>query len=439
MINKHLKISFLFTILSIVTSAQKFDSPKKGPVIGFSFNLVDFSASVPKIGKVDPGLSLMYWKGLSNKIDFSARYNGLFSNYVKDNSNSEDYSAPDSKGYINELEGSLHGRILNDNHLLNPFLTAGIGIGSYGKEMWATYVPLGGGLQLNMFSEGYIFLQANYRRSLNEKRLDHNMFYSLGFTQSLRDKKTETPKEIPVAVAEVKDSDNDGVPDVSDHCPDAAGLTALNGCPDKDSDGLADKDDACPDRAGLQKYKGCTVPDTDKDGINDEQDKCVQVAGIAKYDGCPVPDTDSDGVNDEEDKCPRLAGVSANNGCPEIKEEVKKRIEKAALQIYFAPGSAKLLAKSNKSLEEVVNILQTDIDLKLDINGHTDNTGKADKNLVLSENRAKAVYDYLLKKGISEDKLKSSGFGQDQPVAENKTAAGRTKNRRVELVLHYNE
>jgi OOP family OmpA-OmpF porin len=56
---------------------------------------------------------------------------------------------------------------------------------------------------------------------------------------------------------------------------------------------------------------------------------------------------------------------------------------------------------------------------------------------VLTESREKAVYDYLVKKGVSPDKLKSMGFGQDQPVADNKTAAGRSKNRRVELLLHY--
>ena len=431
MIIKHLKISLLLILLSSVAFGQK-QSPIKGPVIGFSANLVDFPGSVTSVKNVEPGFSLMYWQGITRKIDYSIRYNGLFSDYVKKAGSTSD-------GYINEFEGSLHGRILNDDRLLNPFLTAGIGIGNYGKKNWASYVPLGGGLQLNMLSEVYIFLQANYRRSLDEKKLDHHMFYSLGFTQSLRNKKPEEPKEIPVSVVEVKDSDNDGVPDATDSCPDIAGTTALNGCPDKDNDGLADKDDACPDIAGLQKYKGCPVPDTDKDGINDEQDKCLEIAGIARYNGCPVPDTDGDGVNDEEDKCPRLAGTRANNGCPEIKEEVKKRIEKAALQIYFAPGSAKLLAKSNKSLNEVVNILQTDTDLKLDINGHTDNTGKADKNQVLSENRAKSVYDYLLKKGIAEGKLKSAGLGQDQPVADNKTAAGRTKNRRVELLLHYNE
>jgi outer membrane protein OmpA-like peptidoglycan-associated protein len=211
----------------------------------------------------------------------------------------------------------------------------------------------------------------------------------------------------------------------------------LKGCPDKDGDGLADKDDKCPEVAGLQKYEGCPIPDTDKDGVNDEQDKCPSIAGVARYEGCPIPDTDKDGVNDEEDKCPALAGTAANRGCPEIKEEVKKRVDKAALNIYFVTGSSKLLAKSNKSLEELVKILKEDKDLKLNINGHTDNTGKPEKNQVLSENRAKAVYDYLVKKEVSETQLKSTGFGQDQPVADNKTAAGRLKNRRVELQLHY--
>lgn len=430
MITKHFKISLFLFVICSTAFGQQFDSPKKGSAIGFSANLVDFSASVPEIGRVDPGISLMYWKGLSNKIDFSVRYNGLFSDYVKKGSVKHDY--------INEFEGSLHARPLNDDHLLNPFITAGIGIGNYDKDSWAPYVPLGGGLQLNMFGEGYIFLQANYRRSLIEKKLDHNMFYSLGFTQSIG-RKRSAPQPAPAlpAAVEVKDKDNDGVPDAGDACPDIAGIPSLKGCPDKDGDGLADKDDKCPDVVGLQKYNGCPIPDTDKDGINDEQDKCPSIAGVARYEGCPIPDADKDGVNDEEDKCPNLVGTTANKGCPEIKEEVKKKVDKAAMNIYFVTGSSKLLAKSNKSLDELVRILQADKDLKLDISGHTDNTGRPDKNQVLSENRAKAVYDYLIKKAVPATQLKSTGFGQDQPVADNKTAAGRIKNRRVELQLHY--
>jgi outer membrane protein OmpA-like peptidoglycan-associated protein len=86
----------------------------------------------------------------------------------------------------------------------------------------------------------------------------------------------------------------------------------------------------------------------------------------------------------------------------------------------------------------VYKILSADENLKLDIDGHTDNTGKPEKNKLLSENRAKAVYDYLVKKGIAPVRLESNGYGQEKPVADNKTATGRSKNRRVELNLHYN-
>ncbi len=426
---KNLRIIPVFLFLSQMAIAQM--SPKKGPQIGFSGNLTDFSASVPKVGEVHPGFSLMYWNGLSNHFDYSIRYNGIFSEYTKN-------TTVGSSGYINELEGALHARLLNNAHTFNPFLTAGYGVGNYAKKIGTPYVPLGGGVQINMADEGSIYLQANYRKSIREAKLDDNMFYSLGFTQNLRNKKEEI-KPLPPVVEEVKvqDRDNDGVADAADACPDTPGLAALNGCPDKDGDGIADKDDKCPDVAGLPKYNGCPIPDTDKDGINDEQDKCIDVPGVAKYGGCPVPDRDKDGVADEDDKCPDLAGPASNNGCPEIKEEVKKKIDVAAQKIYFATGSAKLLATSNASLNEVAKILQTDQDLKLDISGHTDNTGKADKNQVLSENRAKSVYDYLLKKGVAEARLKSAGFGQDQPIADNKTAAGRSKNRRVEMQLHY--
>ena len=221
------------------------------------------------------------------------------------------------------------------------------------------------------------------------------------------------------------------------HVPTVAGLAALQGCPDSDGDGIADKDDKCPDVAGLAKYQGCPIPDTDKDGINDEEDKCPDVPGVARYQGCPIPDTDKDGVNDEEDKCPNLPGVKENQGCPVIKEEIKKKIELAAKNIYFATGSAKLLAKSNKGLNEVVKILNDDPGMKLVIDGHTDNTGKPDKNQVLSENRAAAVKNYLVSKGVDENRLTSVGHGQDQPIADNKTAAGRAKNRRVEMKLNY--
>lgn len=415
----------ILSCFTISIYAQQYGGPKKGAAIGFSANGVDFSASVPKIGKVDPGFSVMYWQGLTKNFDFSLRYNGLFTDYTKNTANSNQYT--------NEFEGALHARFLANNHLLNPFLTAGIGIGSYGNKIWAPYVPLGGGLQLNLANEGYIFLQANYRKTLASSKLDNNMFYSLGFTQNIRRTEAEAPVAPLPPVPVVTDKDNDGVADADDACPDVAGVAVLKGCPDSDGDGIADAEDKCVNVKGLAKYQGCPIPDTDGDGINDEEDKCITVAGVARYQGCPVPDRDNDGVNDEEDKCPTEPGTASNHGCPEIKQEVINKINMSAKNIFFATGSAKLLTKSNASLNSIYSILNDNPTYMADISGHTDNTGKAEKNQTLSEARANAVKAYMVSKGIAENRLTAEGYGQDKPVADNKTAAGRAKNRRVEI------
>ncbi len=421
------RITSTLLLLSVAVSiqAQQYGGPKKGAAIGFSANGVDFSASVPKIGKLDPGFSVMYWQGLTKNFDFSLRYNGLFTDYSKKLSVSNQYT--------NEFEGAFHGRFLANNHLFNPFLTAGIGYGNYGPKTWAPYVPLGGGLQVNLANEGYIFLQANYRKTLATEKLDNNMFYSLGFAQSIKRTEAKTPVAPLPPVPVVADRDNDGVADADDACPDVAGVAALKGCPDTDGDGVVDSEDKCPTVKGLAKYQGCPIPDTDGDGINDEEDKCPSVAGVARYQGCPIPDKDNDGVNDEEDKCPSEAGPASNHGCPEIKQEVINKINMSAKNIFFATGSAKLLAKSNASLNNIYSILNDNPTYMADISGHTDNTGKAEKNQAISEARANAVKAYLVSKGIDESRLTAAGYGQDKPVANNKTAAGRAKNRRVEI------
>ncbi len=256
------------------------------------------------------------------------------------------------------------------------------------------------------------------------------------------------------------DSDGDGVIDKNDECPSVAGLERYKGCPipDTDKDGINDEEDKCPTEAGLPKYGGCPIPDTDKDGVNDEEDKCIDVPGIAKYNGCPIPDTDKDGVNDEEDKCPNeaglvryqgcpppdrdndgvnddedrcpdLAGPAENGGCPTL--EASKFNANA---VQFVTGSANLTATGRKELDKAARILNEQYpQLKVQIAGHTDNTGKAESNQALSEKRAAAVKAYLVKKGIANDRLTTIGYGQDQPVADNGTAAGRTQNRRVEF------
>ena len=180
--------------------------------------------------------------------------------------------------------------------------------------------------------------------------------------------------------------------------------------------------------------------DTDGDGVMDCNDKCPNVAGFARYDGCPIPDRDNDGVNDEEDKCPDTPGPAANNGCPIIKEvgeKISRSVSMDAENIQFTGTSTKLTTKSNASLNDIVKYLNEDPALQVKIEGHTDNAGDDAVNMKLSADRADAVKAYLVSKGISEDRIKTEGFGETMPIADNNTAAGRMKNRRVEIKLSY--
>ncbi|WP_158624816.1 OmpA family protein [Gynurincola endophyticus] len=261
-----------------------------------------------------------------------------------------------------------------------------------------------------------------------------------------------------------KDTDGDGIPDAADACPFVKGEIAFNGCPDLDGDGIPDKDDACPGVPGLAKYQGCPVPDTDGDGVNDEEDACPTQPGLAKYKGCPVPDTDGDGVNDEEDACPSIPGPIANKGCPwpdtdgdgipdkddacpltpgidslkgcaPIEQKVIEKVKLTASNIYFETGSEELKKTSYKSLDELAQILKDDNRLIITIEGHTDNVGLPENNLALSERRALRVKQYIESKGIDSKRIKAIGFGDTKPIADNTTAAGKSKNRRVEIQI----
>jgi outer membrane protein OmpA-like peptidoglycan-associated protein len=109
----------------------------------------------------------------------------------------------------------------------------------------------------------------------------------------------------------------------------------------------------------------------------------------------------------------------------------------SAANISFGTNNATLTTKSNTSLDQVVRIMNENPGLNIRIQGHTDNTGNADANMTLTENRANAVKDYLVSKGISADRITAEGFGGTQPIADNGTATGRTKNKRIEIRVAY--
>lgn len=438
----------LLTICFLITSfGQKNKDNLRPPALGISFVLNDFATAqriratslssvlnnkqVAKVKEMDPGIAITYFKGLRNHIDFAGTLAGSFVNYPLPNK-----PLSGSDNFLLEADASFQFKLTSENYWLQPYASAGIGAYKY-KVYYGAFIPVGVGLKLNLFDEATLFINSQYRIPVTNETGAYHFFNNFGVSGIIGKK-----KEVPVKTIEIpqaKDSDGDGIIDDNDKCPDVPGVAKYDGCPvpDTDKDGINDDNDKCPTVPGIAKYDGCPVPDTDKDGVNDEEDKCPSEPGVARYEGCPVPDADGDGVNDEEDKCPLVAGPKENQGCPAIKEEVISKVNYAANNILFVTGSYKLQGSSTKGLNEVVKILQQNPDLKISVDGHTDNVGSNENNKILSENRAKTVADYFISKGISANRVMSAGYGEDQPIADNNTAAGKKKNRRVEMKLGY--
>ena len=217
------------------------------------------------------------------------------------------------------------------------------------------------------------------------------------------------PIIVPVAPA---DSDNDGVIDTLDKCPDTPAGVAVdsNGCP----------------------------VDSDKDGVPDYLDKCPGTpAGVAvDSNGCPV-DTDKDGVPDYLDKCPDTPpGVKVDaNGC--AVETAKRFCDKpAVIAISFDVNKADVKAKYHDELDKLGSFLKDFPNSKGTIDGHTDAGGSKGANLKLSLARAESVRSYIINKfGIDGNRISAKGYGSTKPVASNKTTAGKAKNRRIEAVF----
>lgn len=261
------------------------------------------------------------------------------------------------------------------------------------------------------------------------------------------------------------DTDGDGITDSKDKCPEAIGLIYFDGCPDADGDSVIDRLDACPeligspnnlgcpdsDGDGIYNYadsciyvfgsyhnNGCPVKDDDGDNIINNLDKCPQLFGTILSNGCPLEDQDSDGVNNSIDKCPETPGDSLNAGCPIIEEEEKVIIDFAIKNLHFETGENVILEESFPSLDALAELLQNKKLWKLLLEGHTDNAGDSQENLILSKKRVEATKRYLVKKGVIENNLILKYFGETQPIADNSTNEGRRMNRRVVMNIIFN-
>ncbi len=232
------------------------------------------------------------------------------------------------------------------------------------------------------------------------------------------------------------DSDADGVIDCQDKCAGTVkGCTVdATGCPtDEDGDGVCDGVDKC-----TGTVKGCRVDatgcQTDEDGdvVCDGVDKCPGTAKGCAVDGTGCQkDEDTDGVCDGLDKCPGTpAGRPVDQvGCEPLFEKAKLVLE----GVVFENDSATLAPQSAATLDSVAASLRAWTEVRVEVEGHTDSKGSESYNLKLSQRRAESVRDYLAAHGVDASRLEAKGYGESEPIADNKTEDGRAHNRRVEL------
>ncbi len=261
---------------------------------------------------------------------------------------------------------------------------------------------------------------------------------------AVADKKDSCPNTPSGAPVDAKgcpsDSDHDGVFNGPDACPNtiAGAEVDARGCPtDADGDGIYDGIDKCPGTSGGVRVDatGCPI-DSDQDGVFDGADKCPNTPAGTEVDtaGCVrVVDTDGDGVDDRKDTCPgTTAGTRVDaSGCPILFMESKAAV--VLRGVTFETGRSTLKPDSYTILDLVATSLIGNPDVRIEIGGHTDNTGSAATNTRLSQARAAAVMAYLASKGVAPDRMVAKGYGPSQPVAPNTTVDGRALNRRVEL------
>jgi len=249
------------------------------------------------------------------------------------------------------------------------------------------------------------------------------------------------------------DTDGDGVYDPDDGCPDEPEdydkFEDKDGCPDPDDDqdGIVDRLDQCKyqkeDFDGFQDEDGCPDLDNDADGVVDTEDKCVNQAedfdGFKDNDGCPDNDNDKDGILDKSDGCPgepeTRNGYEDEDGCPDQKPQPpapKQMILRGGAN--FALGKAELNPAAYDELDKIVAVIKETPNSRWRIEGHSDNTGSAEKNKKLSYERALSVLEYFTSKGLTRNKFEVFGLGEDIPVADNSTEEGRMQNRRVVIL-----
>jgi OmpA-OmpF porin, OOP family len=348
----------------------------------------------------------------------------------------------------------IHARLLY-NHALSGRVNGLVGAGyvhnKYGGSRSAADDGISGLIGLRIaVSPMFVLrfdLNADYMPSPANRSstVDHNLNFGVHEGLSIMLGRRGAPKERPLsptpstsAVPPVLDGDSDGVTDQLDRCAGTPIGTRVDasGCAlDADGDGITDLHDRCPNTpAGTSvDATGCAL-DSDTDGVPNGLDRCPDTppGTTVGSTGCAL-DSDADGVPDPIDRCPGTAAATRVDswGCLLLFEENRKSVVLEG--VNFANGRAELTPESTSILDNVAASLVANGSVRVVVEGHTSTTGSRVLNLGLSWARASTVRDYLIARGVSQDRLAARGYGPDRPIATNATPEGQAKNRRVEL------
>jgi OOP family OmpA-OmpF porin len=301
--------------------------------------------------------------------------------------------------YGNQIFANYLYHFKDQTEKLRPYLLAGVGY-----ENWTNNDLDDGGVGAVGAGIKYAINEwMNLRAEVKDVIRFDDGGNTLAYTAGIMIPFNKVEKAAPAAPLTSLDSDEDGVIDTNDKCPNTPMGTIVdqNGCPvttDSDGDGVIDPLDNCPDSKTNQvDENGCPL-DSDKDGVPDYLDQCPNTPAGFKVDsqGCTI-------------------GVT--------------------LYLHFPFNSAKIPANEFTDIDKVAEFMKKHPEVTAILEGHTDSTGPAEYNMQLSKRRAEAVKKALIERGIDASRLKVEAYGETKPIAPNDTEEGRAKNRRVEVVL----
>ncbi|MDX2246353.1 MAG: OmpA family protein [Bacteroidia bacterium] len=308
-----------------------------------------------------------------------------------------------------------NGTFLPEDAFVAPYLTTGFGLNTASNNL-RLYIPAGLGLKFQITPNFSFQFESLYKQRLGKEKFQH-ISHSIGFVFALPG---QTPKR-PVKPVEEEPQPKEEL------------VAEAEGSIDTDNDGVADRDDLCPEVKGKALYLGC--PEEEKTEIA-AKPPVVDNQKETKTGTPSLTSSKNNGAVIIDNPNPNRITTPTPPPTAEMPAADRKYIEAAMANIYFEAASDQLTPESYPVLDTVALILNKYPQYDLQVLGHTDNTGDQNSNLVLSIKRAFKVKYYLVyEKNVRLSRITSDGYSSVAPVADNSTEAGRAKNRRVEFKL----